>query len=227
MKNKKTLFAVVGLLLAASVLAFVFITRGNTAGKDKAVNSVTVQKDGNTLTVSRDGSVRYEKDGELYEDYWDSGKVKTFFDYIDKNYSGEPQIISGGQNYISINSGSGSSTYILDGDELIDTVEKETGGGSGGNGSGSGGGSSTVNPTPTSTPTSGSGGGTGGGGGGSSSECLYWRLSYCVRPRTSTPSPTSTPVTVEIREPNCEDNTQTGKTVIGNELCLPTPTPTP
>lgn len=221
-KNTKIALVVLGLVLGIVVLVILFTRGAGNPSPDKTINSVTVQKDGNALTVSSDGSVRYEKDGLLYEDFWDSGKVKTFFDYIDASYTGESQVVSGGQNYISINSGGGSSTYIFDEDELIDIIEDETTGDDDGGDTGGGGGggsTSTSTPSPTSTGAS--------GGGGGSSECLYWRLSYCVRPRTSTPSPTSTPVTVEIREPNCEDNTQTGKTVIGNELCLPTPTPTP
>ena len=222
MKNKKVLiFGVAGLIVGALVLVFlVFAMRGAGNTQKEKTNSVTVQKNGNTLTVTRDGHVRFEKDGKLYEDNWEKDKTDAFFDYIDSNYTGEGDVITGGQDYITVSNGSGSNNYKVGDDELIDTVEDDTSGGGGGGGGGS---------TPTSTPSGGGSTPTPTGTtnyGGPDPNCLFWRLSYCVRKRTPSPTPSVTPTTVEIREPDCSANTQTGKTAISNDLCLPTPSPT-
>jgi hypothetical protein len=226
MKKKSLIVGLLGLAIGLLVLVILVAKGGEEAAK-RDIASATIQKDGNTLIINSDGTVTYETESGVYEDFWDADKTSAFFAYIDSNYSGTGEIIVGGQNYISVNGSTGTTTYALGDDELIDTVEDETSGeGSGGDGGSGGSGGSGGQPTP--TPTVGQGGSGGGGsGGGPDSECLYWRLSYCVRPRTPSPTPSSTPVTVEIREPNCEANTQTGRTVIGNDLCLPTPSPTP
>jgi len=221
MKNKKIVYVAISVVVSAFViLGFIALSRNSEIAIPN-IDSVTIQKDGNKLVVNADGTVRYETSEGVFEDFWSSDKTNAFFKHFEPNLTGESDLITGGQNYLTINSNGQSYTYVLGEDELVDIVEDETSGGGGGTGGGggSGGGSS-----PTSTPAGGSGGGGGGGGLG---DCLYWRLSYCVRPRTPTPSPTTTPVSVEIREPNCDVNTQTGRTVIGNDLCLPSPTPTP
>lgn len=228
---KKQPLLIVGTLLlivGVVVLIGVFAMRGGEGDEGREIDSVTAQKDGNTLTVSRDGHVVYSTSGGVFEDFWDKEKTDTFFGYINSKYSGEGDLISGGENYILIN---GQTSYAFSDDELINQIGNETGGGGGptptssSQGQGQGGGGSGSGPTP--TPPGGGGGSGGSSGGGPDPECLYWRLSYCVRPRTPRPSPTATPVTVEIREPDCGVNTQTGKTVIGNDLCISTPSPTP
>lgn len=223
MKSKRIVFGIIALVVGVAVLFLLLSLRGN-GESTNPIDSVTIQKDGNTLTVSRNGTVRYTRGGEEFEDFWEEEKINTFFKYIDGKYAGADQIVSGGQNYLVINKGGSSSTHIIDEDELIDVIENETSGGSGGSG--------TEGAGPGGNGGSGGngGGGSGSGGNGGSAgndECLYWRISYCVRYRTPTPTPVGTPPPAEIREPNCEANTQTGRTVIGNELCLPTPSPTP
>lgn len=230
MKKPQLILGIVVLVAGSLILIALLASRGDAVQK-KAIDSVTVQKDGNTLTVSKDGSVRYETDRGVFEDFWDSEKVNTFYGYLGGKYTGPGSLVSGGENYIAINSGGGSTTYELGEDELIDAVEDETAGGGG-------------PPSPTAPAGQGPGGGPtptpgqGGSGagfptptpynpGGPDPECLYWRLSYCVRPRTPSPSPSATPAPVEIREPDCGDNTETGRTVIGNDLCISTPSPTP
>jgi hypothetical protein len=214
--TKKPLIAIGVFVLAVGVVVLLILLGRGAPGKaGRDINSVTVQKDGNTLTVNSDGTVSYETDEGTFTDFWDADKTNAFFDYINSKYSGEGDLISGGEDYVLIN---GQTSYSLGDDELIDTIEDETGGGGGSPPPGGGGSGGLPSPTPTATA---------GQGGGGDPECLYWRLSYCVRPRTPSPTPSSTPVEVEIREPNCEANTQTGRTVIGNDLCLPTPSPTP
>lgn len=220
---KKNTIIAISILVAVGVvvLAFVIFPR-NGVEEARRIDSVTIQKEGNTLTVSREGMVRYETGDAVYEDFWEKDKVDTFFGYINSKYAGEGELITGRESYITIGSGGGTTVYILGDDELVDAVENETGGGGG-------------SPSPTAPP--GQSGGDGSpsptappgqeGESSGSSECLYWRLSYCVRPRTPTPTPSSAPAEGEIREPDCDVNTQTGRTVIGNELCLPTPSPTP
>lgn len=226
MKNKKVLIVVVVMVGVAVFIATLFMFRNGAGRPTKdGIDTVSVQKDGNNLVISRDGSVRFQKDGTTYEDFWEQDKVNTFFSYLEGKYTGDGDLITGGQNYIVINTTSGPKTYRVDNDELIDIVENETSGG-GGAGGGSGG-VPVITTSPTPRPTSTANGPTPTAPTGGSSECLYWRLSYCVRARTPSPTPVVTPPPVVIREPNCDANTQTGKTVIGNELCLPTPTPTP
>lgn len=226
MKKKSLVIGLLSLALGMLILVVIFASRSG-AEKRREIDSVTAQKDGNTLTVSRDGHVVYKTSKGVFEDFWDRDKTDAFFAYINKKYFGEGETITGGKNYIIIN---GQTSYLLTDDELIDQVADETSGSSppgvGGSGGETGGSGSESGPTP--TPTGGGGsGGNSSDSGGSNSECLYWRLSYCVRLRTPSPTPSATPVEVYIREPNCEANTQTGRTVIGNELCLPTPSPTP
>lgn len=232
MKNKKPLLMIGAVVIGIGTLLLIVAlvaSRPKSGSADRKIASVVVQNNGNTLEVEADGRVSFMKDGKTYEDYWDSDKVATFFEYLDGRYVGEGELVTGGQNYIVISGSGGTSTYVLDDDELVDAVEEETETGGGGGGEtdgggsteGSGGGGSTPTVGPTTSP---SGGGVPNG---IDPECLYWRLSYCVRKRTPTPVPSATPLTVEIREPDCGANTQTGKTVIGNDLCISTPSPTP
>lgn len=226
MKNRKFAIAgVVAMVLGVVVIGVLLSARGGGAGN--SVDKVTVQKDGKTLTVNRDGHVSYEDNGNTYEDVWSEEKTSAFFSYFSKNYSGEGDLVTGGANSVTISSGSGSTTYVLSpGDEITDAAANDVVSGGGGGGGGGGGISDIINnsPTPSPAPTSTSGGVVNPGG--PDPECLYWKLSYCVRKRTPapTPVPTSSP---DIRQPDCSANTQTGKTVIGNDLCLPTPSPTP
>ncbi len=234
MKKKTPLLIGIAVATVLAIGLVVLLAVGNKNQESaRKIDSVKVQKDGNTLDVRSDGRVTFEKNNETFEDFWDEDKLNAFFGYIDGKYVGEGELVAGGGNYIVVN----GTTYVLGDDELIDAVEDDAedgddGGGDDGDGGDDGG--STPFPTSTSGP---SGGGTSptpaptssapSGGGGPDPECLYWRLSYCVRPRTPSPSPSATPEVVEIREPNCEANAQTGRTVIGNDLCIPTPSPTP
>lgn len=226
MNIKDKLPAIVAVAVGIAIVVVGAILLLNRAKVAEDVSAVTVQKDGGTLTVRRDGFVSYKFGDELYEDKWDKDKTDTYFKYFSKRYlTTESELITGGQNSVTITVNGQSKTYVLPGDDELPgvVIDDTTGGGGGGGG---GGGTST---TPTATPYSGSG---------SSTptptpyvytpdpNCLYWRLSYCVIPKTPTPAPTTT-AAPEIREPDCSQNTQTGKTVISNQLCLPTPSPTP
>lgn len=227
--NKKRLvltFFVSIVVISFILLAFMMASRGEVARE--SIDRVSIKKDGGELIVNKNGFVRYEKDGQVFEDEWSEHKTNTFFNYIENNYAGESQIIAGGQNFITINKQTQNFEYELGEDELIDIVEDETTG-SGGQGNGNDGGDENGNGGNTgggnnaggNSNDGGGGGGSNGGGNPGGQECLYWRISYCVRARTPTPAPSEAPPEVEIRQPNCEENTQTGRTVIGNELCLP------
>lgn len=221
-EKKKILYIVAGavgvIVLALVVLGGAGGTLPNLADITQS-QSVSAQKSGSAdkLVVHRDGRVEVHKNGQVFTDYWATGKTDAYFSYYDDQYGGSP-----------------STTY--DSDELIDSIINETSGGTSGGGNGDDevpgndiedlfntptptaggqGGSSTPNPTSSTSPED-------------EPWCLYWRLSYCVI-AYQTPAPsgvTSTPGP-NILPPECPENQITGKTVIGDELCFTTPTPSP
>ena len=122
MKKQPALIAAVAIAAVLGVIVLIFAaSRGGGGTPQREINSVSVQKDGNTLTVSRDGTVSYKTSEGIFEDFWDSDKTDTFFAYINGKYTGSGELVTGGGNYISINGGAAS--YILGEDELIDQVE--------------------------------------------------------------------------------------------------------
>ena len=226
--KRKSIPLIIFCVVVAFLVLFVLYTGRNVPEppKDSTINSIIIQKDGKTLTVSADGTARLESKDGISDAFWSKDKVNAFLSYFGTKDSESGELITGGENYITISTGSGSNTYPLndDDDEFVDVVNDDVSSGGGGGGGG-GIGDIIGGHSPTPLPTGTNAGG--GGGGGGDTTCLYWTLSFCVRLRTPTPSPVATTTTVEIREPSCDANTQTGKTVIGNDLCLPTPSPTP
>lgn len=191
------------------------------------VGTIVLKKDGTSFSVDASGNAIWTTNGVTTSALWSASKTGSFFAYYNANWASGANIENG---TATVNAGS---------DELASAVISEGNGSGGGGGGGSGGGGDLSqyfgSPTPTpSGGSGGSGGGSGGGGGnnGGPSWCLHWRLSYCADPPpdTSTPIPTATPIPGQATPlpPDCNDpgNQQTGRTVIGNELCLPNPTPT-
>jgi len=217
-KDNWPLFTIL-LLLVIALLAVFFLRRGNLdiSDTDKR-ESVTVMQNGEQITVFRSGRVvRKAADGTETEEFWSSQKTAAFFDYYWEIYGQGEDVVSisvGGEGGFPINAEDELSDVILDDDS----------------GDGGGGGLDDYFSTPSPTNPGGGGaspttppGGGGGGGGSTEPECLFWRLSYCVTFPTPTPAvPTPTPVDTTFFEPTCEDvgNQQTGKTVIGDELCI-------
>lgn len=225
-KNNKI---VAGIIISLSVfIFFALLLRGKNVSTDNDISEVTIRRGDETVRVGRDGKVNYFSSDNEYSEIWDEEKIKAYFGYFDKKYLLlDGQLVRAGNNTITIIVNGKEVTYVLSDDEeiddqVIDDAQNPDDGDNGG-----GGVDNYFTSSPTATPTS--------AAGGTSRptptpppwvdpECLYWRLSYCVRKRTPTPSPTPV-ATAEIRPDNCEDNLQTGKTVISNELCVPTPTP--
>lgn len=236
MKNNKLSIGI-GVAVFFVFAIVLFASRGGVGKNANDISKVTINKNGNEITIHKNGRVDYSSGSGNYTDYWGQDKISAFFGYFDKNYLvGESDLLHAGEDAVTIDVNGETKTYVLGSDEEIaDAAAEDAQTPDGDSGSGGGGGGEdidnyfTSSPSPTSTPAP---------GGTSSStstptptppnggdpECLYWRLSYCVRKRT--PAPTPTPAgTAEIRPDDCESNTQTGKTVISNELCIPTPTP--
>lgn len=222
LKEKKGVLIIVGLLTAV-VLAAVLLANTGSIKVDNIGNKqskIEAQKNGSDdkLIVYRDGRVEVYKDGNSFTDYWSSDKVSAYYRYLSEAHSAELD-------------DDGNGTVNYDVDELIDSIIDGSSGGSGGdddagqdiddffntptpNPTGNGN-NNNNSPSPTSTTNP-----------GQQPWCLFWRLSYCVI--AYTPPPSGTPDPEEgILPPDCNENSQTGRTVIGNELCLPSAIPTP
>ena len=233
MKNQKNLVVIGAILAGIATLAFLAILLSGRKSEDKNISAVAIQKNGGQLIVRRDGSVTYVFGDDSYSDTWDQDKTDAFFKHFEDTYLvAEGEYITGGQNSVTVIVNGSQSSYVLDDDELVDVViDDTTGGGGGPGGTGGTGGSGGSGGSGGTGGTSSPGGGTSTPGPtmppyGPDPNCLFWRLSYCVRPRTPTPTPVQT-TTAVIRPPDCTENIQTGRTVISNELCVPTPSPTP
>lgn len=211
------------ILIVAGVLGLRFILGGASSEPDqKRVNVVVLNKDGQQFSLDSSGNATWSGSGENKSELWEREKTASFFEYYYANWASDATV-------------TGDTAYVNPGSDELGSVV--TGGGSGGSGGGGGGGGggdiSQYFQTPTPTPNSGTGGGdTGGGGnGGGPSWCIHWKLSYCADqlPDSPTPTPTATPSGPTPLPPDCNNvgNQQTGRTVIGNDLCLPSPTPTP
>lgn len=223
------------LFLSVIALLGVFLLRGSNISQEPETDkreSVTVIQNGEKITVFRSGRVvRTRADGSQVEEFWSSEKTAAFFDYYWETYGlgGDLENITvGGEGGLEIDPGDELSDIIFADDE---DGEGDDGGGGGSQGDG---GLDDYFPSPSPTnpggdytpPPGGGEDGDGEGGGSEEPECLFWRLSYCVIFPTPTPAvPTPTPPGVIFYEPTCEDvgNQQTGKTVIGDELCISEP----
>ena len=230
---------------SVAILIFVLVgVRGGLlkklVGEERSAGKVTIRNDGAAVTVGRDGVVEFNRSGEISYEQWSTGKVSAFFDYYKSKYAGanETDLVAGGIITFYWDDGSESTYVIGDDDELSDIISEDEGGGEDGgggepisdyfddgdddgdDGDGSDDGDegswpwSTATPRPTVTPAS--------GGDETLSECLYWRLTYCVRYRTPSPQPTATPPGDVSLPPTCSEleNKTTGRTVISNELCI-------
>lgn len=218
-RSPKAIALSIGIILGVMVLV-ILVARSFLTVKPAADNaSITLKRDGREITVSIDGSVF--ENGVLV-DTWDAEKTRAFFDYYNSQYAsyegGEITLVFSG-------AGGTSSSSVPAGDELTEIIFNGGGGGGGGNGGGDTGGifeSGTPTPTPlpygSSPPLPST----------SPSWCKHWLLSYCADApepsSTPTPNPTTGPTPLP---PDCNNvgNQQTGRTVISNDLCIPTPTP--
>ncbi len=175
-------------------------------------DSITLEKEGGmSITFGKSGVVDF---GGGFSEVWRAEDKSTLFDYIKAKLAKGEYSLNGGLYKIVIN---GVAYYFDANDEVINAVfdEGETGGSSVGD-------FFDFRITPTPTSKAGGGGGSGGSGGGGVDNCPFWRLSYCVYPPS--PTPTRAPAT-GILPPECGANLKTGRTVITDELCLPSPTP--
>lgn len=220
-KSIKAIALSAGIILGV-LLLIILVSRNLSAPKQPGeAASISLTQDGRQITVSIDGSVF--ENGVLV-DTWSAEKTRAFFDYYNAQYAS----YQGGQTVIVFSGPGGESTSSVPaGDELTDIVFG--GGGTGGGGNGNGGGGTggffqSGSPTPTPLPY------------GESSPlpssipnwCKHWLLSYCA----DTPAPSSTPTPSPAAgptplPPDCNNvgNQETGRTVISNELCVPSPTP--
>lgn len=208
----------VGLLLVFILLG-VFLRRGSLPSVSQpTVTAIVLTNNGTQFSLDSSGHAVWGEGEGTKSELWSSQKTRSFFEYYYDNWAATATV-SGGTAYVTTN---GS-------DELANVIT--TGGGGGGGGGNGGGDISQFFATPTPVPNSGAGGDppTGGNNGGPS-WCIHWRLSYCADgpPDTSTPAPTPQPTSGPTPlPPDCNNtgNQQTGRTVISNDLCLPTPTP--
>ena len=193
-----------GLIIMGLLMVFLVITAGRGLGETEDDGTKTIKvRDGEVeITVSSDGSYKIINSGESSEGFWSKGKALAFLDYFYDKYGENSEYLVSGDELVQA-AVSGGSSGGEDGGDIGQYFDDGDGDGSGG---GPGGG-------PGSTPTPAPGGG--------SDECLYWRLSYCVRRPAPTPTPSPSGEIVAF-EPTCGDqrNLTTGRTVIGNELCV-------
>lgn len=240
-QEPKRLYKLLGAFLVGILMIAAMVSLFSSGSVKNAIESLSITKDGKSLSVSRDGNVTYTDGDTVYSDHWDQEKTRAFFDNYDRNYSGNSQVISGGKNSVTISKGGTNYTYILDDDdELFDLggndAQEEDNGNGGGGSSGGGGGVgqyfNTSSPTPKVSSTPG-GGSSGGNSGGNHSDCLYWKLSYCVIPRTPTPTftpqPSSNPDLNVVQANNCGEylSQENTPTIISNTVCIPEVSPTP
>lgn len=216
-KNRKLVLIIIFIIGILMVTVLWLTSSGSSLFQenDNGTSRIQANKGDTSLTVSRDGRVEYRDGDRTFTDFWNADRTRAFFAYYDEVYADGATVEGSRANF----------TY--DDDELLDQITKETGG----NGNNddeddggfseyfntpnpSGGGSQSTNtPAPTTNPQE-------------QPWCLYWRLSYCVI--AYTPPPTGTPVAGEnIRQPDCDENLDTGKTTIGDEQCFTPVTPTP
>lgn len=231
-EQKKFLLIGGGVILVLLVLGLISLGGSGLISnqtEDGELATIEAQKNGSSekLIIHSDGRVEVHKDGQIFSGFWARGKTSALFAYYNDFYAEGAEVLNG------------KATFTYDEDELIGAiVDETTSGGSGGSGgnsgagpgqdiddlfntpapapTGSGGSAGTGTLTPTPTPVSGT------------PWCLYWRLSYCVIAyQTPVPSGASPTPAANILPPTCPENTLTGRTVIGNELCFSSPLPSP
>lgn len=230
MKNKKMLVLIIFLgigILFSFLLFFIFSSSSKNIDFKKG-GEIKIKNEKGELTVNRNGKVFYsDANGNSYSDYWDIQKTSAFFGYFEKNYSKGNVNNNCSNNCIFFEGGVTSYSYDYFDDELYDAVIDDVLSGDDDNQEGDSiddyyesGGDNNEQGTDDSNN---NGSDLNQGGSGIDPECEYWIISYCVRKRTPSPTPSSTPIVTTIYEPNCFDsgNKQTGRTVISNELCVP------
>lgn len=221
----KKQYLVLGLVVVFVVIVIIILAVMNRNVSKKAretdpskISKVTYQENGTTLTIGRDGQVELKNRHRVSFQSWSKDKIDIFFSYLGENYLNQGSFGSGDDLVIYIN-GQSYGVDLDDDEEIIDVIIDDVGGGDGGGDDGDGEDISDYfsppTPAPTSTPP--------GDGDDGDPECLYWKLSYCVRQPSPTPVPTSPPAEGGVLPPECWENTFTGRTVITNELCVQEP----
>ena len=217
-KDKLIIVAIIigGLITILGIIVFMRSFSANEQEDLSEIEKIEISTSkGGLLTVHRNGAVEYERDGIFYSDFWDPNKTSAFFSYFGKFFLGD--YFGSGSNSITIYTQNGSESSSYEDDELVDAVEDETAGDDEEDPGDIGGYYGTPTPAPS-----------GSSGGSDDDECIYWILSYCVIMRTSTPTPTAAPAGESTALPpscNVNENQQTGRTIISNELCIPSPLP--
>jgi len=240
MKNNRPAI-IIGIIILVLLTLVLFRSSGSPVQDSAKKDQINISlKNGDELTVFASGEAHFKSGGQEFIEMWSNAKTSAFFSYFQENYldPADSSVIEGEEasNTITFVKDGEAVTVPIGDDELIDKVAEDIqeGGDTGGGEDDSGDGDEDISdyfgsPTPSAsattypTPTP-FAGDEGDEETGVDSECLYWRLSYCVVAKT--PVPTSTPVPPEdsvALPPDCDDsgNKTTGRTVITNELCLP------
>lgn len=230
MKNNKKLLLLL-LILFLTILFFIFVLlffdNNQSSLNIKNAGEIKIVKENGNLIVNKNGKVLYtDINGSTYADFWDTKKTSAFFGYYEKNYSDLNMNNECTQNCVIFGNGVSINSYSIESDELSeevvdDILDQDNDENNGGSDEGNiddyfdnsdqednqDGSEDQEQDQPS----------------GIDPECEYWIISYCVRKRTPSPSPSATPISVSIYEPTCfdEGNQQTGRTVISNELCVP------
>lgn len=218
-KHKIIILSVIFFIIVGFFFLYSLLTKSKFWNDSSSANSLQIKVNENSFYIDRSGEAIWTHDGNTISKLWEKSKTDSFFDYIYKTYgTGEKFELSMSDELVAQVLSEGSSQNVATSD-ISSYFATPT---SSPNGS---------EPTQTSSPSSGGGGYAGDGG--IPSWCKHWRLSYCadtpppqatLTPSTASPSPQggATPLPPDCTNPG---NQRTGKTVIGNELCLPSETP--
>ena len=236
--SRDYLFVLLGIAILV-ILVLIFSGRLLFQSRQKDdLDSVKVEQGSDTAYVYTNGKVILRSSSLSDETTWDNEKTNTFFKFIeDKVKEGEfvegVEKVEDGGYLITYTKNGVTYTIILDDDEEEEKLISYFDSGE------------TSTPYPTQNPGEGGGksgggsssGGSSGGGFGSPSpsgpdpDCPFWRLSYCVYPRTPTPaltpSGTINPYPNLVYDCGLGGDTVTQRTVISNTLCVKEPTPSP
>jgi hypothetical protein len=228
-KNQIVIIGLITFLIVASIVFILFIvnaTPQSAVVDQTATIEVKNPKTGETFTFGRDGFITFkDKNGNLTTQNWDSGKIQSFFEYMQKNMGS-----TSGDLIVTMKSEGQITSWSLSGDdELIQAVIGDRGNNGGG----------TISnlfntPTPYPTPSI---------AGGPTpppvpSWCMHWKLSFCADipiSGTTAPTPTATAVPTSngvIEANDCSEwNQKSGETTsISDSSCskvTPTPNPNP
>lgn len=234
--DKKLILIILGLVSAFVFLTLFIVNIRSGSQSQQATQKVGVTlPTGEKMSLDSTGQFVYKsQSGDSYSALWSRDQVGEFINYLRERYSAswgdDIQVLSDDELFLLIASGivslgeapAGQSPTATTISQVFSTPTPNPTGGSGstppsggGSGGSSGGGQ-------------GSGGvGQGGGGGWQApSWCRIWKLSYCADAITPSPGPTQSPTPTGLATPLpplCTNpgNQTTGRTVIGNELCIP------